>query len=121
MRPEPRVSLRVRGAALARRRDDAAGAPAARARWDAVECAVVDSGPGVSEEDRERIFDPFFTTKPPGEGTGLGLANALRQAEENGGELELAPATGAGGACFVLRLPAAQPADAGGVRMSRST
>jgi signal transduction histidine kinase len=111
----------VRGAALARRRDDAADAPAARASWDAVECAVVDNGPGVSEEDRERIFDPFFTTKPPGEGTGLGLANALRQAEENGGALELGPTPEAGGACFVLRLPAAQAGDAGSVRLSRST
>jgi hypothetical protein len=104
--PEPRVLLRVRPAALARRREDPPGAAAGRAVFDGVECAVSDGGPGVPEEDRERVFDPFFTTKPPGEGTGLGLANALRQAEESGGALELAPAGAAGGACFVLRLPA---------------
>ena len=34
---------------------------------------VVDNGPGIPEQIRERIFDPFFTTKPVGSGTGLGL------------------------------------------------
>lgn len=34
---------------------------------------IVDNGPGVAEEIRNRIFDPFFTTKPLGRGTGLGL------------------------------------------------
>jgi signal transduction histidine kinase len=105
---EPRVRLCVRGAGRARRAEDAPGSEAARRHPDAVECAVEDSGPGVAEEDRERIFDLFFTTKAPGEGTGLGLANAQRLAEENDGALELAAsAAGAGGACFVLRLPAA--------------
>jgi signal transduction histidine kinase len=119
----PRVRLRVRGAALARRRDDAGAEPSARARWDAVECAVEDNGPGVAPEDRERIFDPFFTTKPPGEGTGLGLANALRQAEESGGTLELAQAGPEGGARFVLRLPAAAAAGeaSSDLRADRST
>ncbi len=52
-------------------------------------CRVSDSGPGVDPQHAERIFDPFFTTKAPGEGTGLGLANARRLAEEMGGEVEL--------------------------------
>jgi C4-dicarboxylate-specific signal transduction histidine kinase len=72
-----------------------------------VACWVEDNGPGVCEEDRQRIFDPFFTTKPPGEGTGLGLANALRFAEELGGSLDCQRSAGLGGAAFVLRLPAA--------------
>jgi hypothetical protein len=46
---------------------------------------VADSGPGVSEADRERVFDPFFTTKDPGEGTGLGLAIVARTVHESGG------------------------------------
>jgi two-component system NtrC family sensor kinase len=70
-----------------------------------VACRVEDNGPGVAEEDRQRIFDPFFTTKPPGEGTGLGLANALRLAEELGGSLECEDSRELGGAEFVLRLP----------------
>ena len=35
---------------------------------------VQDSGPGIASGDMEQLFTPFFTTKPPGEGTGLGLA-----------------------------------------------
>jgi signal transduction histidine kinase len=62
----------------------------------------------VPEADRERICDPFYTTKDPGEGTGLGLANALRGAEQQGGRLELAEPRGPGaGAVFVVTLPAA--------------
>jgi C4-dicarboxylate-specific signal transduction histidine kinase len=74
---------------------------------DVVECSVCDNGPGIAEEDRERIFDPFFTTKDPGEGTGLGLANAARFAEELGGRLELHAPAHSPGARFVLTLPAA--------------
>ena len=66
-----------------------------------------DNGPGVPPEDRERIFDPFFSTKPPGEGTGLGLSNAARFAEEFGGSVSLDSAERLRGAAFVLRLPAA--------------
>jgi len=104
---EPRIRVTVRPAlARVRAGDRDRGAAAARRRSDAVECVVEDNGPGIAEEDRERIFDPFFTTKPPGEGTGLGLANALRFAEEFGGSLDLLPARPEGGAVFVLRLPA---------------
>ncbi len=71
-----------------------------------VECRVSDNGPGIPLVLRERIFDPFFTTKPPGEGTGLGLANAGRVAEELNGSIEFREGSG-GGACFVLRLPTA--------------
>ena len=34
---------------------------------------IVDNGPGIPENIRQRIYEPFFTTKPPGKGTGLGL------------------------------------------------
>jgi len=103
------VTVRVRGGALSRRATDIPGAVPSRSHQDAVECLVCDDGPGIAPEDRERIFDPFFTTKPPGEGTGLGLANALRLAEEQGGVLALEEPPSGCGACFVLRLPAAEP------------
>jgi len=70
-----------------------------------VACSIYDNGPGVAEEDRERIFDPFFTTKPVGEGTGLGLANALNLAELQGGKLVYLPVGKPGKGCFRLALP----------------
>jgi C4-dicarboxylate-specific signal transduction histidine kinase len=76
-----------------------------RRAGDGVVCHVEDNGPGVEAEDRSRIFDPFFTTKPPGEGTGLGLANALRLAEDLGGGLRCDRSEDLGGADFVLELP----------------
>ncbi|MBW2422131.1 MAG: HAMP domain-containing protein [Deltaproteobacteria bacterium] len=71
-----------------------------------VVCEVADNGPGVADALRERIFDPFFTTKDPGEGTGLGLANCQRFAEELGGGIEVGRSR-LGGASFLLRLLAA--------------
>ncbi len=39
---------------------------------------IIDEGPGIPPEDREKIFQPFYTTKPAGIGTGLGLDIARR-------------------------------------------
>ena len=49
---------------------------------------IVDDGPGIAEEIRDRIFDPFFTTKPMGQGTGLGLDIARRLARHNDGAID---------------------------------
>jgi signal transduction histidine kinase len=118
--PEPRIRVCVRPATgRVRAGDPGREAAAARRRSDAVECRVEDNGPGIAAEDRERVFDPFFTTKPPGEGTGLGLANAVRFAEEFGGTLELLPSRPAGGAAFVLRLPAETEASSADTRADR--
>lgn len=64
--------------------------------------SVRDSGPGVPPKDAERIFEPMYTTKP--DGVGLGLAICRKLARSNGGELTLV--SGAGGAHFMLDLPA---------------
>lgn len=113
--PAPRtIRFDVEPGVLRRRhgeRDDAVAGR--RLRVDAIVCRVSDSGTGVEPELAERIFDPFFTTKPPGEGTGLGLANARRLAEEMGGAVELECGRGVlGGACFRFLLPTAEPAAA---------
>jgi signal transduction histidine kinase len=104
---EPRVTLRIRPTALQIRAGDVTCAAAERRTPDGVECVVADNGCGIAEADRERVFDPFFTSKPPGEGTGLGLANAVRLAEELDGQLELVPPPEGAHTAFALRLPVA--------------
>jgi two-component system sensor histidine kinase KdpD len=72
-----------------------------------VELAVVDHGPGVAEEERERIFDQFYRLRAEGQGpvgTGMGLAIVKGIAEAHGGRIWV-EATPGGGATFVLRLP----------------
>ena len=64
---------------------------------------IEDSGPGVSEEVRDKIFDPFFTTKGIGEGTGLGLSLSYGILQEHGGEILVRNTER--GACFEIALP----------------
>jgi two-component system NtrC family sensor kinase len=68
---------------------------------------VIDSGPGIEPELRDRIFEPFFTTKHAGDGTGLGLSISQGIAAAHGGALETCE-TGTG-ACFRLALPSHEP------------
>ena len=112
--PDPHVGISVRALAGSARAGEDLGQASGRRCFRAVECRVFDNGPGIAEADRERIFDPFFTTKDPGEGTGLGLSNALRIADELGGRLRLQPAEGQG-AEFSLELPVAGGPDEGEV------
>lgn len=55
---------------------------------------IVDRGPGMSEEVREKVFDAFFTTKH--RGTGLGLPIARRVVEAHGGSIHIAVPPGCG-------------------------
>jgi signal transduction histidine kinase len=50
--------------------------------------SVMDNGPGIPEENRQRIFDLFFTTKAVGKGTGIGLDLVRRYVANNGGDIE---------------------------------
>jgi signal transduction histidine kinase len=68
----------------------------------AVRVAVLDNGPGLGPQPRQKIFEPFFTTKT--KGTGLGMAIARRIVEAHGGQIAVGPARAAG-AEIVITLP----------------
>ncbi|MFD4408648.1 ATP-binding protein [Streptomyces sp. NPDC058466] len=81
----------------------------ASALADRVEVRVVDRGPGVPDEAKERIFAPFqrYGDAPRGAGVGLGLAVARGFAEAMGGTLN-AEDTPGGGLTMVLTVPAVE-------------
>ncbi|PTN00405.1 two-component system sensor histidine kinase KdpD [Streptomyces sp. VMFN-G11Ma] len=81
---------------------------AASAIADRVEVRVVDRGPGVPDEAKERIFEPFqrYGDAPRGAGVGLGLAVARGFTEAMGGTLD-AEDTPGGGLTMVLTLRSA--------------
>jgi signal transduction histidine kinase len=66
--------------------------------------AVIDDGPGISEDNLERIFEPFFTTKTTDQGTGLGLAVSRGIVEKLGGRIEVETSPGSG-CVFRVLLP----------------
>jgi two-component system, NtrC family, nitrogen regulation sensor histidine kinase NtrY len=68
----------------------------------ALEVTVSDTGPGLTDEIRERLFLPFYSTKH--RGTGLGLSIAAKIVQEHGGSIS-AESNSPKGACFLLRLP----------------
>ena len=71
---------------------------------------VIDEGPGVAADHRDRIFDSFYQGPAPAEGyvkgSGLGLAIAREYAIVHGGGIELLQRSdGKRGAWFRLWLP----------------
>jgi signal transduction histidine kinase len=50
---------------------------------------IIDNGPGISQENREKVFEPFFSTKPANRGSGLGLYTAKQIIELHGGKISL--------------------------------
>ncbi len=70
-------------------------------RDSALELTVSDDGPGIPPELVATLFEPFVTSKD--DGTGLGLYNARRRAEEIGATLTYDSEPG-GGCTFTLRL-----------------
>lgn len=75
-----------------------------RREGDHVVIEVVDDGPGVPAEVREKLFEPYFTTKTSG--TGLGLAICRRLVDVHGGKIRL-ESTRPGETRFIIELPIA--------------
>ncbi|MES2527682.1 MAG: ATP-binding protein [Bdellovibrionota bacterium] len=71
---------------------------------DGVFLRITDSGPGVSDDMREKIFESFITTKKNGKGSGLGLPISKKIMEEHQGTLLLN--SNISSSCFELRFPA---------------
>jgi signal transduction histidine kinase len=75
------------------------------AEHDAVEVHVVDEGPGLDAEGRERAFDRFWRGSASTPGTGLGLPVVRQLARAAGGDAWLAPGPAGRGTDAVVRLP----------------
>jgi heavy metal sensor kinase len=75
---------------------------------------VVDQGPGIPSEHRQRVFERFYRVDPARSreqgGAGLGLAIADWAVKAHGGSLELESEEGRG-STFRIVLPTADPAD----------
>jgi two-component system, LuxR family, sensor kinase FixL len=67
-----------------------------------VEIAVIDNGPGIAEEIRERLFQPFTSTKKTGMGMGLSISQSIIASHNGRLWAEENPD---GGAIFRLTLP----------------
>ena len=82
-----------------------------RTRGDMAEIRVVDHGPGIPPDQRERVFERFTQveasqTRSVG-GTGLGLSIVRSLAEVMGGRADVDETPG-GGATFIVDLPLAR-------------
>jgi len=64
---------------------------------------VIDSGPGIPKNIKEKLFQSFFTTKGLGKGTGLGLSVSRKIAYQHQGDLYIDETEK--NTCFVLKIP----------------
>jgi len=76
-----------------------------------VELSIADTGPGLSDDMRERLFLPYFSTKE--RGTGLGLSIAAKIIQEHQGTIRAEKNVPAG-ARFILELKPASLAEDNG-------
>lgn len=77
-------------------------------RDDAIKVMVIDTGPGIPVEDRQRIFEKFTQVKGrtgTRRGTGLGLTFCQMAVEAHGGKISVEDGPEGRGSCFVFTLP----------------
>jgi two-component system, NtrC family, nitrogen regulation sensor histidine kinase GlnL len=83
---------------------------AKRSHRMALEISVIDNGPGIPFEIRDRIFYPLFTTRTEGTGSGLGLSIAQTFVAQHFGAIEVDSEPGH--TTFRVLLPFTHPTDA---------
>ncbi len=74
-------------------------------RQGMAEIILADTGPGITEEMRERLFLPWFSTRQ--RGTGLGLSIVAKIVQDHGGSIR-AENNLPTGARFIIELPLAE-------------
>ncbi len=72
----------------------------------ALELQVIDNGPGIPEDIRDKIFYPLVSGREGGSGLGLSLAQSF--IEQHHGMIEVA--SDSGRTCFTILLPLPEPA-----------
>lgn len=77
----------------------------AMAAGDWARIIVSDTGTGIPAAALPHIFEPFFTTKEPGQGSGLGLAQAYGIVKQHQGHIDVQTEIGRG-TTFTIYLPA---------------
>jgi len=76
-----------------------------RTEGDAAIAEVLDTGPGIPPEERERVLDRFHRSAgAPGSGGGLGLAIVREIATRHGAAIELRDREGGPGLCARVRF-----------------
>ena len=75
------------------------------------EIVIADTGPGLTDEMRERLFLPWFSTRQ--RGTGLGLSIVAKIVQDHGGSIR-AENNSPAGARFIIELPLADTTAAEG-------
>lgn len=75
---------------------------------DHIAIEVLDQGPGIPPEDREKVFDMFYRVNQADSqtaGTGLGLAICRGIIEAHGGTIKAEPGLHDAGTCVIIHLP----------------
>jgi signal transduction histidine kinase/CheY-like chemotaxis protein len=69
---------------------------------------IIDTGPGIAEEDQQRVFDPYERADGSAKGVGLGLPITKAIIRILGGDLKLTSTPGRG-SCFTATLMLPEP------------
>jgi signal transduction histidine kinase len=74
-----------------------------------IRCTVLDTGPGIPSEHRQRVFERFAQLDGRRRGKGLGLAFCKLAVQAHGGQIWVEDNPGGQGSAFCFTLPVAPP------------